>query len=81
MVTALKSLQVATTALCLDLNVSVSQIYPVVNGLLKKHLVIGSDELPVVKRFKELITGELHRRFQQSVCQFWQQLSILDTRN
>ena len=57
MVTALKPLQVATTAVCLDQNVSVSLIYPVVNGLLKKHLVIGSDELPVVKRFKELITG------------------------
>lgn len=64
MVTTLKPLQVATTALCLDQNVSVSLIYPVVNGLLKKHLVIGSDDLPVVKRFKELIAGELHRRFQ-----------------
>ena len=64
MVTALKPLQVATTALCLDQNVSVSLIYPVVNGLLKKHLVIGCDDLPVVKRFKELVAGELHRRFQ-----------------
>ena len=64
MVTTLKPLQVATTALCFDQNVSVSLIYPVVNGLLKKHLVIGSDDLPVVKRFKELIAGELHRRFQ-----------------
>ena len=64
MVTALKPLQVATTALCLDQNVSVSLIYPVVNGLLKKHLVIGSDDLPVVKRFNELVAGELHHRFQ-----------------
>ena len=64
MVTALKPLQVATTALCLDQNVSVSLIYTVVNGLLKKHLVIGSDDLPVVKRFKELVAGELHHRFQ-----------------
>ena len=60
MVTVLKPLQVATTALCLDENVSVSLIYPVVNGLLKKHLVIGNDVLPVVKRFKELVAGELH---------------------
>ena len=37
---------------------------PSVNGLLKKHLVIGSDDLPVVKRFKELVAGELHHRFQ-----------------
>ena len=52
MVNALKPLQVATTALCLDQNVCVSLIYPVVNGLLKNHLVIGSDDRSAVKKFR-----------------------------
>ena len=38
LVVVLKPLQVATTALCEEHNVSVSLVYPVVYGLLKKHL-------------------------------------------
>ena len=59
----LKPLQVATTALSKDLNVSSSLIHPVVNGLVKCHLKPGGDDLAMIKRFKEVVTGELLRRF------------------
>ena len=38
--TELKPLQVATNALC-DENVSVSSIYPVLNGLISKNLALN----------------------------------------
>ena len=41
MVTVLETLQIATTALCETEIVSCALIYPVINGLLKKHLVSG----------------------------------------
>jgi len=46
----LEPLQIATTALCETEIVSCSSIYPVINGLLKNHLVSGEDDLPTVKR-------------------------------
>ena len=63
MVEVLEPLQIATTALCETQIVSCSLIYPVVNGLLKNHLLIGEDDLPVVKRFKEMVTQEIQNRF------------------
>ena len=63
MVPALKLLQVATTALCMDQNVTASLIFPVVHGLLKNHLAIGEDDLSVVKQFKEVVAHELNRCF------------------
>ena len=80
----LEPLQIATTALCETQIVSCSLIYPVVNGLLKNHLLIGEDDLPVVKRFKEMVTQEIQNRFnvektieEQSVAIF---ATILDPR-
>ena len=53
-----------------------------VNGLLKNHLLIGEDDLPAVKRFKEVVTQEIQYRFnveeaveEQSVAVF---ATILD---
>ena len=59
----LEPLQIATTALCETQTVSCSLIYPVVNGLLKNHLLIGEDDLPAVKRFKEVVKQEIQYRF------------------
>lgn len=53
LVVVLKPLQVATTALCEEHNVSVSLVYPVVYGLLKKHLAPASDDRAAVKVFKK----------------------------
>ena len=39
--TVLKPLQVATNALCEEQNVSVSSIYPVLNGLISKNLAVN----------------------------------------
>ena len=61
MVKTLKPLQVAMTALCEAKIVTVSLVYPVINGFLKKHLVIYDDDMPAVKRFKETITMEIQR--------------------
>ena len=59
----LKPLQVATTALSGELKVTVSLIYPVVNGLLSNHLNVGSQDVPTVQRFKETVRKELSSRF------------------
>ena len=63
LVTVLKPLQVATTALCEEQNVSVSLIYPVLNGLITKHLALNEDDLPAIRNFKDTVKKELIRRF------------------
>ena len=63
MVTALKPLQVATTALCEAKKVSISLIYPVISGLIKKHLVVDDQDLPSVKLFKRTVVQEVKERF------------------
>ena len=63
LVAVLKPLQVATTALCESEIVSVSLVYPVIHGLLKKHLINKTDDLQAVKAFKEKVTQEILCRF------------------
>ena len=63
LVVVLKPLQVATTALSKENNVSSSLIHSVVNGLVKCHLKVGGEDLAMVKRFKEVVTEELLQRF------------------
>ena len=63
MVAVLKPLQVATTALCEEQNISVSLVYPVINGLVRKHLVVKEEDLTAVKNFKETVQKELKHRF------------------
>ena len=58
LVVVLKPLQIATTALSKDENISSSLIYPVVNGLVKNHLNHVSTDLPTIKRFKEILVRE-----------------------
>ena len=65
-VTVLEPLQIATTVLCEAETVSCS---PVINGLLKNHLVPGEGNLPTVKRFKEIVTQDIQKRFNLSVTQ------------
>lgn len=62
-ITTICCTQVATTALSKDQNVSSSLIYPVVNGLVKCHLKIGTDDHQMIIRFKETVKGELLSRF------------------
>ena len=63
MVTVLKPLQMATTALCEAETVTVSLVYPVINGLLKKHLLADTYDLSPVKNFKEKVSQESKCRF------------------
>ena len=66
MVTVLEPLQIATTALCETKIVSCSLIYPVISGLLKKHLVAGESDLPTVKRLKKVVAQDIERRISVS---------------
>ena len=63
LVVVLKPLQVATTALCKEQNISSSLIHPVSNGLVKCHLKANNGDLVAVKRFKEVVTTQLQQRF------------------
>lgn len=58
LVVGLKPLQMATTVFSSDLNVSCSIIYPIINGLLCNHLVVGEDDISAVRHFKQTVTGE-----------------------
>ena len=77
-------LQIATTAFCETEIVSCSLIYPVINGLLKNHLLVDENDLPAVKRFKEVVTLEIQNRFDVENATEEQSLavsaSILDPR-
>ena len=68
MVTALKPLQVATTALCEAKAVSISLIYPVISGLIKKHLIVDDNDLPPVKSFKRTVVGAAFLSRQPQHC-------------
>ena len=70
LVIVLKALQIATSALCEAEFASVSLVYLVIHGFLNKHLVSKSDNLPVVKAFKE----KYRKRFQQDLRQIVQRL-------
>ena len=63
LVVVLKPLQVATTALSKENNISSSLIHPVVNGLVKCHVEVGGEHLAMVKQFEEVVTEELLQRF------------------
>ena len=59
-----KHLQLATTALCKP---ELSLVYPVINGLLNKHLVVTTDDQQPVKAFKQVVSQEIKCRFIQIV--------------
>ena len=62
LVTALKPLQVVTTALCEAEIVSITLMYPVINGLLKKHLAAKPEDLAPIKAFKETVSQQIKCR-------------------
>ena len=66
LVTVLKPLQIATTVLSADSNVSCSVIYPIINGLLTHHLAVSNNDISAVKRFKQIVAEELEKRFTPS---------------
>ena len=79
MVKILKALQVATTELCEAKVVAMSLVYPVVNGLLKKHLITTSGDVPTVKRFKQTVTTEIKRRFNPDGSDIVTKVAILSS--
>ena len=63
MVTVLEPLQIATTALCESEIVSCSLIYPVINGLLSKHLEEMEDDLHIIEFFKNVVRDQIEEQF------------------
>ena len=76
-VTVFKPLQIATTVISSEQNVSCSVIYPVINGLVVNHLTVAKSDLPVVKRFKECVSCELKRCFNPSSLDTAKSLPVL----
>ena len=63
LIVVLKPLQVATTALSCEQNVSSSLVYPIIHGLINCHLKADTNDLPAIQRFKETVTAQLEIRF------------------
>ena len=77
MVTALKPLQVATTVFSFEQNASCSIVYPVINGLLTKHLVVEESDLPAIKNFKQIVSSQLQNRFKPDSLDTAKSLPVL----
>ena len=77
MVTVLKPLQVATTVFSLEQNTSYSIIYPVINGLLTKHLVVEESDVPAIKNFKRNVSNQLKERFKPNSLDTAKSLPVL----
>ncbi len=77
MVTVLKPLQVATTVFSLEQNASCSIVYPVINGLLTKHLVVEEPDLPAIKNFKRNVSNQLKKRFKPNDLDTAKSLPVL----
>jgi len=59
----LQQLTKVTTYMSTESNVSTSVVYPIVCGLIRKHLSANADDIPVVIRIKTVIADDLHKRF------------------
>ena len=59
----LKQLSNVTTYMCLEKDVSSSVMYPIVCGLLKKHLTTVEGESPLIRKMMESIANELKTRY------------------
>ena len=59
----LEGLQIATTAMSSEQNVSVSCVLPVVNGLKNNFLKMVHTDSALLKNFKSMVSADLSRRF------------------
>lgn len=66
----LKDFSAVTTYMCSEKYVSVSQIYSIICGLLRKSLVINEDDSSSVRRTKDSIREELNRRYKASAKKY-----------
>ena len=63
----LEGLQMATTAMSSEQNVSVSCILPVVNSLQNNFLKARSTDIPLLKMFKRTISSDVNKRFLENL--------------
>jgi hypothetical protein len=64
--TVLSNLSEVTTYMCSEKNVSLSEVFSIVCGLLRKSLKVLDSEGTVIRKAKELISEELKGRYQLS---------------
>ena len=60
--TVLSNLSEVTTYMCSEKNVSLSEVFSIVCGLLRKSLKVLDSEGTVIRKAKELISEELKGR-------------------
>ena len=53
-----------TTYMCTESAVSVSEVLPIVCGLVNNHLCASEEDRPTVAKVKEVVREDLHRRYQ-----------------
>ena len=59
----LEPLQIVTTILCADQEITASSVIPVIFSLCQKFLLPGLDDSDVIKQFKDHVSTELKLRF------------------
>jgi asparagine synthetase A len=62
----LEPFEKTTAFMCKDKDVSVSEIYPIISGLLQSRLNFTETDSPIAAHVKETLTDELVRRFKPS---------------
>lgn len=80
----LKPFKHGTTYMCSDTSVSVSDVNPIMNGLLSSQLNSETDDSPLIARMKDALATELKRRSMPNTDEAAQSLpmlaSLLDSR-
>ena len=62
----LKDLTQVTTYMCTEKDVSCSQIYPIVCGLIRNTLNVNVNDTPLIRKVKDTIASDLRRRYKPS---------------
>lgn len=75
--TVLKPFKDGTTYMCSDTSVSVSDVYPLVSGLLSNQLNSETDDSPLLSRMKDALATELKRRYMPDTEEAAQSLPML----
>ncbi|CAC5397957.1 unnamed protein product [Mytilus coruscus] len=83
--TVLMDLSDVTTYMCSENSVSLSEVHPIVCGLMKRILKVQDSDGVIICKTKDVISDELNRRYQpydmKAACSTPVIASLMDTRN
>ncbi|XP_063436604.1 E3 SUMO-protein ligase ZBED1-like [Mytilus trossulus] len=83
MSTVLMDLSNVTTYMCSENSVSLSEVYPIVCGLIRRSLKVQDSDGVIIRKTKDVISDELNRRYQpndKTACSTPVIASLMDTR-